>query len=33
MRVRAERAFLGFVMATIAFIVERRVLKALKRNR
>jgi hypothetical protein len=28
-----ERAFLGMVMAMLAFLVERRVLKALKRTR
>jgi hypothetical protein len=27
-----ERTFLGFVMAILAFLVERRVLKALKRG-
>ncbi len=30
---RAERAFLGAVMAMLAFMVERRVLRALKRSR
>jgi hypothetical protein len=30
---RLERIFLGMVMATLAFLVERRVLKALKRTR
>ena len=30
---RLERAFLGAVMATLAFMVERRVPKALKRTR
>jgi hypothetical protein len=30
---RAERAFLGAVMAMLAFMVERRVLRALKRTR
>jgi hypothetical protein len=30
---RAERALLGSVMAVLAFLVERRVLRALKRNR
>lgn len=30
---RMERAFLGMVMAILAFFVERRVLKALKRGR
>ena len=30
---RAERAFLGTVMAVLAFLVERRVLRALKRSR
>ena len=33
LRVRTERAFLGAVMSVIAFVVERRVLKALKRSR
>jgi hypothetical protein len=33
MRIRAERAFLGVVMSMIAFMVERRVLRALKRSR
>jgi hypothetical protein len=30
---RAERALLGSVMAILAFLVERRVLRALKRTR
>jgi hypothetical protein len=30
---RAERALLGTVMAILAFLVERRVLRALKRTR
>jgi len=30
---RLERTFLGMVMALLAFLVERRVLKALKRTR
>jgi hypothetical protein len=30
---RAERAFLGSVMAVLAFLVERRVLRAIKRSR
>jgi hypothetical protein len=30
---RAERAILGTVMAVLAFLVERRVLRALKRSR
>jgi hypothetical protein len=30
---RTERAFLGAVMAVLAFMVERRVLRALKRSR
>jgi hypothetical protein len=30
---RTERAFLGFVMAILAFLVERRVLRAIKRTR
>lgn len=30
---RAERALLGTVMAILAFLVERRVLRALKRSR
>ena len=29
---RAERALLGSVMAVLAFLVERRVLRALKRG-
>jgi hypothetical protein len=29
---RMERTFLGMVMGMLAFIVERRVLKALKRH-
>jgi hypothetical protein len=29
---RLERTFLGLVMAMLAFLVERRVLKALKRH-
>jgi hypothetical protein len=29
---RLERSFLGMVMAILAFFVERRVLKALKRG-
>jgi hypothetical protein len=29
----AERAFLGAVMALLAFLVERRVLRALRRSR
>jgi hypothetical protein len=29
---RFERAFLGMIMAILAFLVERRVLKALKRG-
>jgi hypothetical protein len=29
---RLERGFLGMVMAILAFVVERRVLKALKRG-
>jgi hypothetical protein len=30
---RAERAFLGSVMGVLAFLVERRVLRAIKRSR
>ena len=30
---RAERAFLGSVMGVLAFLVERRVLRAIKRTR
>jgi hypothetical protein len=30
---RAERTFLGAVMALLAFLVERRVLRALRRSR
>ena len=30
---RLERTFLGAVMAILAFLVERRVLRALKRSR
>ena len=30
---RAEMAFLGLVMTLLAFIVERRVLRALRRSR
>jgi hypothetical protein len=30
---RAERAILGAVMAILAFLVERRVLRAIKRSR
>ena len=30
---RTERWFLGLVMAILAFMVERRVLRALKRSR
>ncbi len=30
---RTERAFLGAVMAVLAFLVERRVLRAIKRSR
>jgi hypothetical protein len=30
---RAERAFLGSVMPVLAFLVERRVLRAIKRSR
>jgi hypothetical protein len=30
---RTERWFLGLVMAMLAFMVERRVLRALKRSR
>jgi hypothetical protein len=30
---RAERAFLGAVMAVLALLVERRVLRAIKRSR
>jgi hypothetical protein len=30
---RAERVFLGTVMAVLAFLVERRVLRAIKRSR
>jgi hypothetical protein len=30
---RLERAFLGSVMAILAFLVERRVLRAIKRTR
>ena len=30
---RAERAFLGSIMALLAFMVERRVLRALRRSR
>ena len=30
---RMERAFLGSVMAILAFMVERRVLRALRRSR
>ena len=33
LRSRTERAFLGMVMSVLAFVVERRVNKALKRNR
>jgi hypothetical protein len=32
-RSRLERGLLGIVMALLAFVVERRVLKALKRSR
>jgi hypothetical protein len=30
---RAERAFLGSIMGVLAFLVERRVLRAIKRSR
>jgi len=30
---RTERAFLGAVMGVLAFLVERRVLRAIKRSR
>jgi hypothetical protein len=30
---RAERTFLGSVMGILAFLVERRVLRAIKRSR